>query len=460
MIYRTEPLEEDYLEEKSMNKAFVMPYLVHKYNSEDGVKINGMADLLKKHYNPGFRRLIDKLDEEADLIYIKRDHATLLTTIPKIRERIELCNKYGECDKTKKFYKGIKRDYIDKGVTVQDCDKTLEEAKKTIHLINARIKEVRNQKRSTNEDYIEEMKRSELPKEVFGIPQERKYPMPDEQHVRSAIKFFNHVEPKYEKQLANNIIKKMKEYDIDGSCVGEKNRLKQYLPKSMLEQMIPDKPILVFDFGDVLVDCRYGVRAFTYTEPLLKELKRYGYKLYYLSNWDEESCKRFIQDGTFDFIKYFDGGVFSWELELEKPDDNIYKVFLYKYNLMAKDCLFFDDKHENIIAAKEVGMNAMQFNHAITPLYIITKFINKDGRSDLLEVLESSDMSFDSKEKHFTSPVSKRKFSTNEDFLNRRSRPVKNQKAHQSYLKRKEKQNKTNNATAQYDMPTANQFGA
>lgn len=78
-------------------------------------------------------------------------------------------------------------------------------------------------------DMIDEMKRSELPDEVFGIPQERKYPMPDKKHVYSAIKLFGHVEPKYEKQLANKIKKKMKEYGISKDEVGEKNKLKKYL---------------------------------------------------------------------------------------------------------------------------------------------------------------------------------------------------------------------------------------
>lgn len=89
---------------------------------------------------------------------------------------------------------------------------------------------------SYNESVIEEeMKRSELPDDVFGIPQERKYPMPDEKHVRSAIKLFNHVEPKYEKQLAKKIIANMKKYNIDASMVGDKNRLKQYLPKTICD---------------------------------------------------------------------------------------------------------------------------------------------------------------------------------------------------------------------------------
>lgn len=89
--------------------------------------------------------------------------------------------------------------------------------------------------------YLEEMRRSELPDEVFGIPQERKYPMPDKKHVISAIKLFNHVEPKYEKQLAKKIINKMDEYEIDPNMVGEKNRLKKYLSESYYESSVIDE---------------------------------------------------------------------------------------------------------------------------------------------------------------------------------------------------------------------------
>lgn len=90
-----------------------------------------------------------------------------------------------------------------------------------------------------NEPILEEktvIKRSELSDDVFGIPQERKYPMPDREHTISAIKLFNHVDEKYEKQLAENIIVNMKKYDIDPSMIGEKNRLKKYLPKDMVKE--------------------------------------------------------------------------------------------------------------------------------------------------------------------------------------------------------------------------------
>lgn len=92
-------------------------------------------------------------------------------------------------------------------------------------------------------------KRSELPDSVFGIPQERKYPMPDEKHTRSAIKLFNHVEPKYEEQLAKAIIKNMKKYNIDGSVVGPNNRLRKYLPKDMIKEKYMLEEYLKSDKG-------------------------------------------------------------------------------------------------------------------------------------------------------------------------------------------------------------------
>ena len=70
----------------------------------------------------------------------------------------------------------------------------------------------------------------------FGIPEQKKFPLPDADHVRSAIKFFNYVEPKYEKQLAEAILKRAKEYDVDLSemNIGDNNRFKKYLPKDKL----------------------------------------------------------------------------------------------------------------------------------------------------------------------------------------------------------------------------------
>lgn len=68
----------------------------------------------------------------------------------------------------------------------------------------------------------------------YGIPELKKYPMPDADHVRSAIRFFNYVTPKYEEELAKAILERMKEYGMsfEDFTVGEENRFSKYIPES------------------------------------------------------------------------------------------------------------------------------------------------------------------------------------------------------------------------------------
>ena len=62
----------------------------------------------------------------------------------------------------------------------------------------------------------------------YGIPKLKKYPMPDAEHVLSAIRFFNYVTPKYEDELAQNILKRIKEYGITDIHVGKDNRFSKW----------------------------------------------------------------------------------------------------------------------------------------------------------------------------------------------------------------------------------------
>ena len=67
----------------------------------------------------------------------------------------------------------------------------------------------------------------------YGVPELKKFPMPDARHVRSAIRFFNYIDPKHEKELADAILERMKEYGMsfDDFGVGDENRFKNYIPK-------------------------------------------------------------------------------------------------------------------------------------------------------------------------------------------------------------------------------------
>ena len=59
--------------------------------------------------------------------------------------------------------------------------------------------------------------RKELDDKQFGIPELRKYPLTDEDHVLQAVRFFNKAPDEYKKELARNIIKRAKELDMDYS---------------------------------------------------------------------------------------------------------------------------------------------------------------------------------------------------------------------------------------------------
>ena len=46
-----------------------------------------------------------------------------------------------------------------------------------------------------------------------------------------------------------------------------------------------------------------------------------------------------------------------------KPNEEIYKCLLNKYNLKAEECLLIDDIEANVEGAKKVGLNAEVFKN-------------------------------------------------------------------------------------------------
>jgi hypothetical protein len=85
---------------------------------------------------------------------------------------------------------------------------------------------------SITEDKLKAAERTD-----FGLPAKKKYPMPDEGHVKQAIRMFNHCDPEDEAELARNIKKYMKKYNMDDVEVSEKNRFsKYYHPKKNIKE--------------------------------------------------------------------------------------------------------------------------------------------------------------------------------------------------------------------------------
>lgn len=94
---------------------------------------------------------------------------------------------------------------------------------------------------------------------------------------------------------------------------------------------------------------------------LLIQLKSEGYKLYGLSNW---CSKVYITMEQFEIFKLLDGRIISSEEKLIKPNPEIYKCLFERFQLIPEECVFTDDKTENIEGAKKMGMKGIVFHDA------------------------------------------------------------------------------------------------
>lgn len=59
------------------------------------------------------------------------------------------------------------------------------------------------------------------------------------------------------------------------------------------------------------------------------------------------------------YLSKADKGVFSFAEKLCKPDLKIYQLLIDRYQLKPEDCVFVDDRLENIEAAKQLGFSVV-----------------------------------------------------------------------------------------------------
>lgn len=86
---------------------------------------------------------------------------------------------------------------------------------------------------------------------------------------------------------------------------------------------------------------------------LIKRLKENNYKIYLLSNINPYTYDFVKTSGLFDMV---DGYVLSYLEHKIKPYKSIYNTLINRYNLIPKECLFIDDKEENVITANCLGI--------------------------------------------------------------------------------------------------------
>lgn len=161
--------------------------------------------------------------------------------------------------------------------------------------------------------------RNSLKKTQFGIPSKRKYPLNDEEHVRAAVKMFNHVGEEDEEILAKNIVRALKKYNITDLEVGKENRFYKYY-----------HPIKEYSYGD------YDIYTFKDRNTITKEFKACD-KLYF-----QDNSMTLPMRGSVNDIKL---------LVLLYKGTDVLRGFLYcredNHNRKNLDCYIYIDQYED-----------------------------------------------------------------------------------------------------------------
>jgi len=97
---------------------------------------------------------------------------------------------------------------------------------------------------------------------------------------------------------------------------------------------------------------------------LLHDLKQKGYQIYLLSNTNAFHMEAINQEvrqkyGIPSLASLVDKAWYSFEMNMRKPDAEIYEKVMRENGLNPQTTVFIDDNQDNILSAEKAGMPAM-----------------------------------------------------------------------------------------------------
>lgn len=116
----------------------------------------------------------------------------------------------------------------------------------------------------------------------------------------------------------------------------------------------------VFEVQTVIDEWFDILRTNKHTIKTMCRLKMAGYRLYYLSNVPVDVLDDIRHR---DFFPLFDGGIASCEVQLCKPEPEIFVRLLNTYNLAFDETVFVDDSKVNAQAAYGLGITGILYKN-------------------------------------------------------------------------------------------------
>jgi 2-haloacid dehalogenase len=96
------------------------------------------------------------------------------------------------------------------------------------------------------------------------------------------------------------------------------------------------------------------------TVAILSELKAAGVPCYALTNMERETYP--LRRERFEFLRWFDGTVVSGFEGVAKPDPAVFELLLTRFDLEPSETVLVDDSPVNVRAARNAGIQAIEFH--------------------------------------------------------------------------------------------------
>ncbi len=96
------------------------------------------------------------------------------------------------------------------------------------------------------------------------------------------------------------------------------------------------------------------------TYQLFPRLHAMGKKVFVITNYEEDIFQRAMARFPQVFSEV-DGIIISGREHLLKPHPEIYRLLVNRYGLRAEECVFIDDRADNVEGARSIGMQGIVF---------------------------------------------------------------------------------------------------
>ncbi len=129
--------------------------------------------------------------------------------------------------------------------------------------------------------------------------------------------------------------------------------------KKLLAEFVHHNPQKMKDIHLLFDNWVFHLDIIPENKELFLDLHIKGYAIYILSNFQDKPFDQLVDH--YPFLKKAAGIIVSAKEKAVKPEQKIYDVLLSRYKLIASECIFIDDKKENITACEQVGIKGVWF---------------------------------------------------------------------------------------------------